>query len=95
MECLANYSEAHETAPQYSEYGVEMPKDYNPRPAHGKCQCCNVVADKLYCDYDQQQRFRGYICRQCKLMLAYANDVPVILQRAADVLSATTRTAAG
>jgi hypothetical protein len=55
--------------------------DYHPRPADGKCQVCDVVPDKLICDYDHEQRFRGYLCRRCKLLLCYANDDPDRLQR--------------
>jgi hypothetical protein len=65
-----------------------MPRDYHPRLADGKCQICAVVPDRLVVDYDQQQKFRGYLCRQCKLMLSYANDDPDILMRATMVLEA-------
>jgi hypothetical protein len=39
-----------------------------------------------FCDYDHEQRFRGYLCRRCKLVLSYANDDSDTLRRLHDLL---------
>lgn len=60
--------------------------DYHPRPADGECECCKETPDKLYLDYDKQYRFRGYLCRRCKLIMAYADDDAGKLRRLYDYI---------
>ena len=83
--------------------GLDKMPDYHPRPANGECQSCKKTPDKLYIDYDKEYRFRGYLCRRCKLIMAYADEDPGRLMRLYDYmmnstilnLNATTRRAAG
>lgn len=59
----------------------------------GKCSLCPHVAhgkvrlDVLHWDHCHKTgKFRGWLCRNCNLMVGYAKDCPKTLRRAAEYL---------
>ena len=63
-----------------ASYNTKKPKD-------SICEICGNVT-KVFFDHDHNNgKHRGWLCKNCNLVLGFAQDKPEILKRASEYLS--------
>lgn len=69
---------------RYKKYRISKQEEKAGRPKPVACEVCSATNNRIVFDHcHNSDKFRGWLCNNCNLILGAVNDDPVLLEKLA------------